>query len=122
MQDYSALVTGGAQGIGLAISSTLVTAGMQVLMLDRDAKAGKEAQAALGERAHFLRGDVADEATLRKAVVSAAKLGKGLHAVVSNTGISIVKPPTKLTLKEWNRVLAVNLRHRSSRATVARCS
>lgn len=109
MQGYSAVVTGGAQGIGKAISAALVEAGAQVLMLDRDAAAGRAAEQELGGNAHFMHGDSADEATIRRAVRAAQKLGLGLKAAVANTGISVQKPVTKLTLAEWNRVLAVNL-------------
>ena len=109
MEDYAALVTAGAQGIGLACSSALIGAGMHVLMIDRDGKAGREAVKALGERAHFVKGDVADEQLIAHAAKSAAQLGRGLRSVVSNAGFMIRKPVTRLTLKEWNQVLATNL-------------
>lgn len=109
MENYSALVTGGAQGIGKAICSSLVQAGMQVLLLDNDRVAGRAAEQELGPQAHFLHGDAASEADVRRAVAQAQKLGRGLHAAVANTGISIKKPVTRLTLKQWRRVQAVNL-------------
>lgn len=107
--DRSAVVTGGAQGIGLAISTALVDAGMRVVMLDVDATAGAEALTALGDRARFVEADSADEASVRGAVDLAQSLGHGLYAAVGNTGISVPRPVTELTLEEWNRVLAVNL-------------
>ncbi len=109
MENYSALVTGGAQGIGKAICSSLVQAGMQVLLLDNDRVAGRATEKELGPQAHFLHGDAANEADVRRAVAQAQKLGRGLHAAVANTGISISKPVTRLTLKQWRRVQAVNL-------------
>lgn len=109
MEAYSALVTGGAQGIGKAISAALLQTGMQVLMLDTDRRAGRAAEKEFGPQAVFMHGDSAAEAVIRQAVSAANRLGRGLHAVVANTGISVHKPVTKLTLKEWNRVLAVNL-------------
>ncbi|HEY0914314.1 MAG TPA: SDR family NAD(P)-dependent oxidoreductase, partial [Solimonas sp.] len=109
MENYSALVTGGAQGIGKAICSSLVQAGMQVLLLDNDRVAGRATEKGLGPQAHFLHGDAASEADVRRAVAQAQKLGRGLHAAVANTGISIHKPVTRLTLQQWRRVQAVNL-------------
>ena len=109
---HSAIVTGGAQGIGKAITAALVEAGMHVVMLDTDKAAGQAAEKELGSdagHAVFLRGDAADEATVREAVRLSRPLGKGLKAAVANTGISVPKPVTKLSLKDWNRVLAVNL-------------
>ena len=111
MQGYSAVVTGGAQGIGKAISAALAEAGMHVVILDLDGEAGRETEKELsrGTSVVFLQGDAAEEADVRAAVAAALKLGKGLRAAVSNTGIAVHKPVTKLSLKEWNRVLAVNL-------------
>jgi NAD(P)-dependent dehydrogenase (short-subunit alcohol dehydrogenase family) len=111
MQGFSAIVTGGAQGIGKAISATLVEAGMDVVMLDTDEEAGREAEKELtrGTTALFIHGDSSSEADVRSAVTAALKLGKGLRAAVANTGISVHKPVTELSLEEWNRVLAVNL-------------
>ncbi|MGQ0698516.1 MAG: SDR family oxidoreductase [Panacagrimonas sp.] len=112
MDGTSAIVTGGAQGIGKAIGAALTSRGVHVVLLDTDSRAGRAAQQELTTdcaEAVFLHGDSADEAAIRKAVGIARKLGGGLHAAVANTGISVRKPVTKLTLKEWNRVLAVNL-------------
>jgi NAD(P)-dependent dehydrogenase (short-subunit alcohol dehydrogenase family) len=109
MEDFAAIVTAGAQGIGLACSTALIDAGMHVLIVDSDGKAGREAAKALGERAHFIKGDVGDEQLIAHAAKTAAKLGGGLRSVVSNAGIMIRKPVAKLTLAEWNKVLATNL-------------
>jgi NAD(P)-dependent dehydrogenase (short-subunit alcohol dehydrogenase family) len=112
MDDTSAIVTGGANGIGKAITAELLRVGVHVVMLDVDARAGRIAQKELtNDRAEavFLHGDAASEAAIRKAVSVASRLGSGLHAAVANTGISIHKSVAKLSLREWNRVLAVNL-------------
>ena len=112
MDGSSAVITGGAQGIGKAIGAALTHVGMHVVLLDVDAAAGRAAQKELTtERAEavFLHGDSSSEGAIRKAVAIARRLGTGLHAAVANTGISISKPVERLTLREWNRVLAVNL-------------
>ena len=112
MDGTSALVTGGAQGIGKAIAAALTQVGVHVVLLDTDAAAGRAAQKELAnDRADavFLHGDAASEGAIRKAVRVASRLGTGLHAAVANTGIAVHKPVEKLTLREWNRVLAVNL-------------
>lgn len=112
MDGTSAIVTGGAQGIGKAITAALTQAGVHVVLLDTDAAAGRAAARELSNdraRAVFLHGDASSEAAIRKCVATARRLGTGLHAVVANTGIAVHKPVEKLTLREWNRVLAVNL-------------
>lgn len=111
MRGFSAVVTGGAQGIGKAIGEALARDGVHVVLLDQDRQAGREAEQELSQhaKAQFIHGDAASEDDVRAAVAAALKLGKGLRAAVANTGISAPKPVTRLTLEEWNRVLAVNL-------------
>lgn len=108
----SAIVTGGAQGIGKAIAAALVEAGLHVAILDTERGAGRETAQELDSaaaRVAFVHGDAADEADVRSAVRAAGRLGKGLYAAVANTGIAIRKPVARLRLAEWNHVLAVNL-------------
>ena len=107
----SAVVTGGAQGIGKAISTALLNDGLHVVMLDRDRAAGRAAVAewpASSTKAVFVHGDASSPTAVKAAIAAARRLGT-LTAAVANTGISIPKPIARLTLAEWNRVLAVNL-------------
>ncbi|WP_028081773.1 SDR family oxidoreductase [Solimonas soli] len=106
----SAVVTAGAQGIGKAISAALIARGLHVVMLDVDRQAGRAAEQELGgaTRAVFVRGDAGDASAVRAAIAAARRLGP-LRAAVANAGISIPKPLAKLSLREWNRVLGVNL-------------
>jgi NAD(P)-dependent dehydrogenase (short-subunit alcohol dehydrogenase family) len=112
MQDHSAIVTGGAQGIGKAIAVALAQDGMHVVIVDTDRVAGRETMAELSAgstRAVFVPGAAGDEAVVRRAVAEASRLGRGLYAAVANAGIGISKPVTKLTLREWQRVIDTNL-------------
>ncbi len=106
-----ALITGGAQGIGKGIARRFLSEGARVVLVDVDAEAGEETRnefASLGDVV-FVRGDVGVEATARRAVKRVVGLFGRLDVLVNNAGIGIGKPVTELTLKEWNRVLAVNL-------------
>jgi NAD(P)-dependent dehydrogenase (short-subunit alcohol dehydrogenase family) len=111
MRGFSAVVTGGAQGIGKAIGDALARDGAHVVLLDQDRQAGRETEQELSQHAKalFIHGDASSEDDVRAAVAAALKLGKGLRAAVANTGISAPRPVTQLSLEEWNRVLAVNL-------------
>jgi hypothetical protein len=111
MKGRVALITGGAQGIGKAIARRFLTDAARVALVDVDAEAGEETRkefASLGE-VLFVPGDVGVEATARRAVKRVLSQFGRLDILVNNAGIGISKPMTELTLKEWNRVLAVNL-------------
>ena len=108
MHGTSAIVTGGAQGIGKGIAQALTAAGMAVVILDRDAKAGRETAAEL-HAARFVEGDAASEADVRAAVRAAGLGGRRLRAAVANAGIFLHGPPEKFSRRAWDRMLAVNL-------------
>lgn len=102
----AALVTGGGAGIGLATVERLVRDGWAVAAAEVDPAALKDAERA---GALPIRCDVAREADVKRAVAAAAKRFGALDAVVSNAGVSANKPLAELSLRDWSRVLAVNL-------------
>ncbi len=107
-----AIVTGGAQGIGRAVTERLLDGGMRVLFLDADSEAVQEARAELSTRgeAHGMIVDIAKEGDVAAAAAEAARLFEGgLDALVNNAGIMIRKPLAELSPSEWRRVLDVNL-------------
>jgi NAD(P)-dependent dehydrogenase (short-subunit alcohol dehydrogenase family) len=106
-------VSGGAQGIGRAIALRFATAGYAVSIADPDAAAGREA-ARMVERAGaeclFVRADVGVPAQIKTWISrTAAKLGCPC-TLVNNAGIGRRAPFLKLKLKDFERVIAVNLR------------
>jgi NAD(P)-dependent dehydrogenase (short-subunit alcohol dehydrogenase family) len=97
-----ALVTGGAQGIGLATARRLLRDGWRVVVADREAPPPDLA-------VRSVIADISDEAAVR-ALVAGIAAGEGrLDALVSNAGFMIRKPVAQLSLGEWNAVLATNL-------------
>lgn len=105
------VVTGGGQGIGRAIARRLVGVGARVCLVDRDVRAGRDAADELGERARFVRGDVAREADVRAALRDAVAWGRRLDGLVNNAGIAEphVGPVERVSLATWQRTLDVNL-------------
>lgn len=81
----SALVTGGASGLGLATARALVERGVQVVILDLPSSAGLQVADTLGAGAHFSAGDVTDSATVEAALDLAAGLGP-IRALVHCAG------------------------------------
>jgi 2-hydroxycyclohexanecarboxyl-CoA dehydrogenase len=99
----TALVTGGAGGIGAAIVRRLTAEGADVVIGDLDAPAAEALAAEIGARAVAL--DVADPASARAAVAAAGTL----DVLVNNAGIDDRDPFTAMTPERWRRLLAVNL-------------
>ncbi|WP_019172431.1 SDR family NAD(P)-dependent oxidoreductase [Pseudaminobacter salicylatoxidans] len=104
------VVTGAAQGIGLATVERFVTVGAKVGCLDRDA----QALAALAERfdaesIHTVVCDVAVSAEVTRAVDACAAMLGGLDGVVNSAGVDLVSPLEAISDDDWARIFAVNL-------------
>jgi len=107
-----AMVTGGATGIGFAISRRLAEAGAAVAIVDVDAKKGQQASAELrgyGYRAECVAGDVSREEAVRGVVRAAAEKIGSLDILVNNAGIYPRIPLAEMTEKDFQRVISVNL-------------
>jgi NAD(P)-dependent dehydrogenase (short-subunit alcohol dehydrogenase family) len=81
----SAVVTGGASGLGLATVRALVDRGVPTVIVDVAETAGKEAAASLGSLAHFALADVTDTQAVDAALDAAQERGP-LRAVVHCAG------------------------------------
>ncbi|MET0729500.1 MAG: SDR family NAD(P)-dependent oxidoreductase [Acidimicrobiales bacterium] len=105
-----AVVTGGANGIGLAMVELFVEEGAQVVIADLDVAAGEEVAARLGDAAAFKQTDVADAERVQELVdFTVARFG-GLHVMVNNAGISSsFRRFIKDDLRDFQSVMAVDL-------------
>ena len=106
-----ALVTGGAQGIGRAVTKHFLQQGDSVVGVDVDAEAGEELVAAYRDlgKLHFVRADVSQESEVEKVLAETLEQFGSLDVLVNNAGVSANKPVTELSLDEWNRVIGTNL-------------
>jgi 3-oxoacyl-[acyl-carrier protein] reductase len=108
-----AIVTGAARGIGAAIALRLAQDGCDVALLDLVAEHCADAAAAVratGRRSLAVSVDVADEATVARAIDEvAAGLGPPI-VLVNNAGFLRERMLTKTTVDEWDTILDVNLR------------
>ena len=119
----TALITGGASGIGLETARILVRAGAKVAInfLPDDPR-GKEALGELGDRAVAAPGDLSDAAQARAMVLEAVKSLGGLDLLVNNAGTPGVRKSVPIadlepiTEELWATLLNVNL------MSVFRCS
>jgi NAD(P)-dependent dehydrogenase (short-subunit alcohol dehydrogenase family) len=109
LQDKVALVTGGAQGIGLAVARAFLAEGAAVAIADVRADALEAAAAGLPGRVLPVTLDVTDEAATEAAVARIeAELGP-LAIAVPNAGILVLKHGVDTGVDEFRRVLDVNL-------------
>jgi NAD(P)-dependent dehydrogenase (short-subunit alcohol dehydrogenase family) len=104
-----AVITGGAQGIGLACATLMAEAGAHVVLLDRDAAALEVARSRLPQATTEVL-DVTDEAAVDRTFAAMAEAqGRRIDVLVNNAGLAIRKPSLELKLDDWNAVVAVNL-------------
>jgi len=106
------VVTGGAQGIGRAISKIFAEQGALVSPWDIDREALEDLQdeySGLASQFLPLPCDVASETEVRESAMHLAKVWNRVDILINNAGINIVKPLEELNTEEWNRVIAINL-------------
>jgi len=107
----SAIVTGGASGIGLACGKRLAAHGARVLVLDMNEAKGNAVAKELGGA--FAKADVADEAQVQAAVEAAVRLGP-LRSLVNAAGVghamrTVDREGKPFELAAFERVLRINL-------------
>jgi NAD(P)-dependent dehydrogenase (short-subunit alcohol dehydrogenase family) len=109
-----AFVTGAAGGLGSATARMLARHGAKVFLTDLDAAAtaqlADEINTELGtQMAWSAAQDVRDEAVWKQILDEAAQTLGGLSVLVNNAGIGSLGSIENVTLKEWQRVMSINL-------------
>lgn len=108
----TAVVTGGAKGIGAMITRALMEAGVRVLIVSRDTEGNRrfaEEMNAIGE-CSLLAYDLSSVVEIDEAVAAIAEATKELHILINNAGTFTAAPLDELGLDAWDRELAINLR------------
>jgi 2-deoxy-D-gluconate 3-dehydrogenase len=109
----TAIVTGGAVGIGLGIATRLAEAGANVAIADVDESAAQAAAKGLenaGHQALAVTVDVSDEAAVQQMIASTVHTFGGVDMLVNNAGIYPSILVMNMTLDDFERVIHVNLR------------
>ncbi len=110
LRNRTAVVTGGAAGIGFAIAQRLAASGARVSLWDRDEPALAGSAKALGAGTHTVRVDVADETDACLARDETVRELGGVDVLVCSAGITGPNLPTwDYPVADWKQVLDVNL-------------
>ncbi|ALE91258.1 oxidoreductase [Arthrobacter alpinus] len=117
LENKVVIVTGGASGIGGAISRVLVARGAKVVAVDVNAEAGGSLQQDLGENVQFILGDVSEKAVAASAVELAKTTFGGLDGLVNNAHASRQAMFNELTEEQWD--LSFNTGFRATRQFMA---
>lgn len=107
LKGATALVTGGSNGIGLAIAKTLIEAGAKVAITGRDEK--RLASAAKATGAFPIHADVAKEADVLRSYRELFQTFGHLDILVNNAGFGVLKPLVEMDLASFERVFATNV-------------
>ena len=106
----TAVITGGAQGIGYAVAERFIASGAKVVLWDIDAVLLAKAQAKLGAAASIAAVELTDGAAVAAAAQAALKALGRIDILVNNAGITGGNAPTwELSPQIWRRTIDVNL-------------
>ncbi len=103
----TAVVTGGASGLGKGIAKQLISEGMQVVIGDIEESALRRTAEEIG--AVGIRTDVSDFASVRSLAEEVRRRFGAVHVVCNNAGIGSMGRIADLTVEDWRWVIGVNL-------------
>lgn len=109
----TALISGGAAGVGGAASALFAKEGARVAIVDKQGQAGRDLAAKIRENggvATFYEADVSSAASVDGAVADAREQHGKIDILFNHAGTIIVKPFLNITEAEWDRLMAVNVK------------
>ncbi|MET0786483.1 MAG: 3-oxoacyl-ACP reductase FabG [Psychrobacillus psychrotolerans] len=112
LKDKVAIITGGANGIGLAACIKFASEGAKVIMADFDEQAGRIQANSLKEQGYdvtFLKVDVADRTSVDLLVTNTLKTYGTIDILINNAGITKDSMFLKMESSDFQRVLDVNI-------------
>ena len=113
------VITGGATGIGRAMSLAFAEQGSRVAALDVDLEAGERLAHELGNSHRFVDCDVTETAALREAIDETARAFGNLHILIANAADDTRHDAGLVTAELWDAALSLNLSHQFFAAQAA---
>jgi D-threitol dehydrogenase (NAD+) len=110
LRGKTALVTGGASGIGAAIAEAFVAKGARIAVVDLKADAAQQRAAQLGSDSRGFACNVADAAAVTATVDEVLAAFGRIDVLVNSAGIAVLAPAEDLTLDAWDATIDVNLK------------
>jgi NAD(P)-dependent dehydrogenase (short-subunit alcohol dehydrogenase family) len=107
------LITGAAQGIGLAIAKACAAEGASLFLIDTDGSrlAGEATKLRTADvTVGFAEADITDAAAINEVVFRASEEIGPLNALINNAGLNVFSEPLATTEEEWQRCFDVNLK------------
>ncbi|MBF2754227.1 MAG: SDR family NAD(P)-dependent oxidoreductase [Gammaproteobacteria bacterium AqS3] len=110
IEGRTAVVTGAASGIGLAIAGELIKRQCRVVIADWDGDGARKAAEALGENADAVRFDAADTASVEAMAEEVWRLTGGVDLIFANAGVSAGAPLLQAEAEALDWHINVNVR------------
>jgi len=110
LRQKTAIVTGAAQGIGLACARRLIEEGARVMLADVNAETGKASADQLGDAAAFFRADVGDKREADTLIAATLKQFGRIDILINNAGVTHAAGFLDLAEEDFDRVLRNNLK------------
>lgn len=109
-KNKTAVITGGAKGIGAGCATIFHKEGANVAILDVDEEAGSKFVNEHGDQAIFLKCDISNEKEVKAAVEKIIEAFGSIHYLVNNAGILKYFSVTDTSEEDWDTVMDVNLK------------
>lgn len=110
LKGKTAIVTGGATGIGRAIAGSLAAHGVRIVLADLNLDAAKKAAAELGPDALAFGLDVSKRAEVERSFALIEKTVENYDILIANAGVSTMNRAIDITDEEWDFNFAVNIK------------